>query len=139
MNLPEQLVEKILEFGKTLKSALNSPDNKEIVPQIEESLHVVMDSLNNEELGLFGMTVILMLGKLAETKAVDAKDNIRTSVVSARAMIQEIDKANAKFNMSYFEIAMMIAYDFEFKPSPDTLTDELLKRRFEEIDCVGEC
>ena len=136
---PKKTVDAIIEFGEVLMEALHSENRGEAVPKIEDKVNEVVDSLSPQELGFLGMTCVLLLSKIAYCKPSDAEGNIKTAVVSCRAIVNAIDQSGKSFSMDSFDISTHMCLEPLFKPSAEQIKDALLTKSFEDMDPAGEC
>ena len=135
----KKAIRAALKFGEELTAALSSDDRRKIVPKLEEKLNEAVDELSPQELGTLGMIYILMLSKIAFCQPTTEEGQVKTAVVSCRALVSAMDQSGKLFGMDHFAIATHMAIEPIFKPSKEQLKDALIFKHFEDMDPVGEC
>ena len=135
----DQAVELWKELGKTIRQALEAKDAAAILPQIEEALTKKIQKLSPMELSEITMLCLFTISKVATCKATTQTGDVKSAVVSARAVEKAINEHSAQYNMDVYDIGLHMVNQPTFKPKPEDMIKAAMADDLENLDPVGSC
>ena len=135
----DQAVDMWKELGKTIRQALEAKDAAVILPQIEEALTKKIQKLSPMELSEITMLCLFTISKVATCKATTQTGDVKSAVVSARAVEKAINEHSAQYNMDVYDIGLHMVNQPTFLPKPEDLIKAAMADDLENLDPVGSC
>lgn len=135
----DQAVDMWKELGKTIRQALEAKDAAAILPQIEEALTKKIQKLSPMELSEITMLCLFTISKVATCKATTQTGDVKSAVVSARAVEKAINEHSAQYNMDVYDIGLHMVNQPTFLPKPEDLIKTAMADDLENLDPVGSC
>jgi hypothetical protein len=137
--LPDRAIDTWIELAETIRCALKGPDAAEVVPQIEIALTKKIAKLTPMELSEVAMLCLFTISKIADGKATVPSGEVKSAVVSSRAVEKAINESSAKYNMDIYDIGIHMVEQPTFMPKPEDMIKAAMSDDLANLDPVGSC
>jgi len=137
--LPDRAIDTWIELAETIRLALKAADAAEIVPQIEKALTQKINKLTPLELSEVAMMCLFTISKVADCRATVENGDVKSAVVSSRAVEKAINESSAQYNMDIYDIGIHMVEQPTFKPKQEDMIKAAMADDLENLDPVGTC